>query len=125
MSFMSDPVDAGSAKKRLRAYALALPAAALIGGWCTLLQIAWYFSPEGIVDHIPDDIRSGALILSIAWLFSLVHGMRSLPGIIDDILERGIVVTERPRPDAPKTNRNRSRRQAHGSADGNRQTAAG
>jgi len=84
MRYRRPPVDAKAAKKWLRFYAVAIPAATLIGGWCTLLTLAWI---AGVVDHIPTAIKGGASVAAACWL---IWTFRRLPALIDDILERGL-----------------------------------
>lgn len=95
MRTIPDPVDARAARTRLRLYALAIPVLSLLGGWCTLLQIASLISPE-IIQHIPDGVRLAAFFGSVVWIIFLLHTIRRLPGIIDDILDRGLVMDDRP-----------------------------
>ena len=90
------PVDARSAKRLLRGYAIAIPTAALIGGYCSLLQTAWIALSNGTVDHIPTLIKVVAFFISVAWWYWLYRTFRRLPGIIDDILDRGISMTVEP-----------------------------
>ncbi len=90
MTLTLGPVDARLAKIMLRAYAVVIPAAALIGGYCSLLQMALITLPDGAVDHIPTFIKVAAFFVSVAWWYWLYRTFRRLPGIIDDILDRGI-----------------------------------
>ncbi|MGI9492789.1 MAG: hypothetical protein ACR2QF_10360 [Geminicoccaceae bacterium] len=84
------PVDARSAKKRLRLYAVMMPLTTLIGGWCALLTLAWIAFPEGVVDHIPIVVKGGASAAAAWWLYWSFRMVRKLPSLIDDILERGL-----------------------------------
>lgn len=93
MRRIHDPVDARAARASLRIYALALPALSLVGGWCTLLQIAAVIAPE-IVAHIPEAVKIAALFGAMAWLGVLLHAVHRLPGVIDDILERGLLIDD-------------------------------
>ncbi|MGI9451299.1 MAG: hypothetical protein ACR2QH_11775 [Geminicoccaceae bacterium] len=90
MARRRSPVDATAAKKWLRFYAIAIPMASLIGGWCTLLTIAWIAFPEGVVDHIPTVVKGGASAVAAGWLYWSFRMFKILPALIDDILERGL-----------------------------------
>jgi hypothetical protein len=85
------PVDARAAKTMLRAYALAIPAATLIGGWCTLVQIAWIVFPVS-VEPMPTAVKAAAAAGAGIWLLWLYRTFRRLPSLIDDILERGLAL---------------------------------
>ncbi|NJO38402.1 MAG: hypothetical protein HC871_13360 [Rhizobiales bacterium] len=69
------------------------------------MQIAWFFSPDGIVDHIPETVRIGAFAVATAWLLGLIHAFRSLPKVIDEIMDRGIVSIDRPGADPGRSAR--------------------
>lgn len=103
------PVDARLAKLVLRAYAVSIPIAALIGGYCSLLQMAWITLPEGSVDHIPMLIKVAAFFISVAWWYWLYRTFRRLPGIIDDILDRGISIAAEPTSQAVTEGLNKAR----------------
>lgn len=90
MTFKRTPIDAQAAKKLLRVYALALPAATLVGGWCTLLLFAWIAFPVGVVDHIPTAVKVTASAAAVLWLYWLYRTFKRLPALIDEILERGL-----------------------------------
>ena len=90
------PVEARSAKRMLRRYAIIIPAAALIGGYCSLLQTAWVALPNGVVDHIPTFVKVTTFFISVAWWCWLYRTFRRLPRIIDEILDYGISMTIEP-----------------------------
>ena len=90
MARRRSPVDAAAAKKWLRFYAVAIPLASLMGGWCALLTVAWIAFPEGAVDNIPTAIKAGASAIAAGWLYWSFRMFRILPALIDDILERGL-----------------------------------
>jgi hypothetical protein len=90
MAYHSTPVDAHAAKNLLRAYAIASPAAALLGGWCTLLQIVWLAFPDAVVDHMPAGVRIAAAAGALLWFYWLYRTFRRLPALIDEILARGL-----------------------------------
>ena len=90
MARRGSPVDAKAAKKWLRFYAVAIPLASLVGGWCTLLTIAWIAFPEGAVEHFPTIVKGGAAGVAAGWLTWSFRMFRILPALIDDILERGL-----------------------------------
>ncbi len=84
------PIDAKAAKKLLRGYAIAIPLTTLVGGWCTLLQLAWVALPAGAVNHIPLAVRAAAAVVAVVWLVWLYRTFKRLPALIDEILERGL-----------------------------------
>ncbi len=90
MDLRRTPIDANAAKKLLRVYVLAIPAATLVGGWCTLLLLAWLAAPPGMVDHIPTAVKASASVAAAGWLYWLHRTFNRLPGLIDEILERGL-----------------------------------
>lgn len=96
MAGRRDPIDAEAARKTLRAYAFAMPAAALVGGGCTLLQLAWLLSPEDAVDHAPAAVRVLTFVAAAAWFYLLHRTFKHLPAVIDDILDRGLIAANEP-----------------------------
>lgn len=90
MALKRTPIDAQAAKKMLRIYAVTIPATTLVGGWCTLLLLAWIAFPTGIVDHIPMAVKASASVAAACWLYWLYRTFKRLPALIDEILERGL-----------------------------------
>ena len=85
------PIDARAAKRMLRFYAVVLPLGTLIGAWCGLLAATWAVFPAG-VDNIPFLVKTAASAIAAFWLFWLCRTFWRLPALIDDILERGLVL---------------------------------
>ena len=96
MRTIRSPIDARVARMKLRLYVLALPTLSLVGGWCALLQIAVVIAPE-IVAHIPEAVRLLALFGALAWFAWVIDAVRRVPGVIDDILEHGLLMEDEPR----------------------------
>lgn len=92
MTFKQHPVDAKAAKKRLRVYAVAIPLSTLVGGWCTLLMLAWLAFPAGLVDHIPTAVKVSASAVAACWLYWMYRIFNELPALIDEILKRGLAL---------------------------------
>lgn len=100
MATKRPPVDAKSAKKKLRVYAVASPVLTLAGGWCSLLVLAWLVFPAGLVDHIPTFVKAGASLAAACWFVWLFRTFQRLPALIDDILDRGLSLNHEPTSEA-------------------------
>lgn len=83
------PIDAKAAKRMLRLHVVAIPLATLVGGWCLLLTFVWITTPMA-VEAIPATLKVAASAAAALWLGWLVRTFKKIPGLVDDIIERGL-----------------------------------